>query len=176
MIHPIIQAQAVSLSDQELIWRARLRSGEVIWEQPGVSSDHLPVEQVVGIDYVPCARKELPTIETHIDLGRDERFVRYWTTLWTPKGRGTQRLYVAGVERRGRHALLCYYPAFNKVTFAAQRPFQPFWTPEPFRQLPSAAIIVGGPGTPQCGWHHEGFGGLAVALPDNRLSFRAIYG
>lgn len=175
MIHSITQAQALGFSTHEFVWRARLRSGEVIWEQPGVSSDHLPADQVVGIDYVPCTIKDLPTIETHIDLGRDERFVRYWTTIWTPRSRRPQRLYVAGVERRGRHALLCYYPMFRSVIFATTRPFQPFWTPEPFRLLPTDAIVVGGPGTPQCGWHHEGFGGMADALP-NRLSFRAIYG
>ena len=87
-----------------------------------------------------------------------------------------QRLYVSGVERQGRHALVCYYPAFNRIVFAAKRPFEPFWKPEPFRLLPSAAVSVGGPGTSEYGWHHEGFGGLARVLPDNRLSFQAIYG
>lgn len=176
MIHAITQAQAVSFSTHEFVWRARLRSGDVIWEQPGVSSDHLPVDEVVGIDYVPCRRQELPTIETHVDLGRGERFVRYWTSIWTPRGIGTQRLYVAGIERLGRYALLCHYPRFNRIVFAAERPFQPFWNPEPFRLLPPASVSIGGPGTSHYGWHHQGFGGLASVLPNNRLSFRAIYG
>jgi hypothetical protein len=175
MIHQLSFQQARNQSQHAFIWHARLRSGEVIWEQPGLSSDSLVADEVVGIDYVPC-RPNLPRLEANIDLARGERFVRYWTSIWSPKGNGVQMLYVLGIERRERHALMCHYPGFNKIVLAAQRPFQPPWIPEPFGLLPKAAISLGGPGCQYFGWHHEGFGGYVEVLPDNRLTFRAIYG
>lgn len=170
----ITREQALNSSSHTFVWRARLITGEVMWEQPGVSSDHLPADAVVEIAYVP-RHEGLPTIEAQIDLARGERFVRYWTTLWMPTGRGKQMLYVLGVEQAGRHALLCYYPAFNKIVLAAERPFQPSWTPKPFGLLPGDAVSIGGPGTSQFGWRHNGFGGLVQVHPDKRLSFRGVY-
>jgi hypothetical protein len=170
----ITKQQALARSDHALVWRAALRTGEVIWEQPGVSSDHLPADSVVQIDYVP-RQEGMPTIEAHIDLMRGERFVRYWTTIWTPTGRGKQMLYVLGIRTSGRYALLCYYPRFNKVVLAAERPFHPSWTPRPFDLLPPDATSVGGPGQAFFGWRYRGFGGLVEVLPDNRLTFRGIY-
>lgn len=169
----ITKEQALARSAHAFVWRATLRTGEVMWEQPGVSSDHLPADSVVQVDYVP--RDDLlPTIEGRVDLTKGERFVRYWTTIWTPTGRGKQMLYVLGVESHGRHALLCYYSGFNKVVLAAQRPFNPMWTPRPFDLLPTDCTIVGGPGSSFFGWRHQGFGGLVEAFPDH-LTFRAIY-
>lgn len=175
MIDQLTYRQAAEHSGHELLWRARLRSGEVIWEQPGVSSDSLPADQVVGIDYVPGRRKHLPTIMTHVDVDLGERFVRYWTNMWSPNNRGMQRLYVAGIQYRGRHALFCYYPALNRLVFSASRPFQPTWKPHPFRLLPPGAVIIGAAGTSRCGWRTDGFGGLAVVLPGNTIEFRAIH-
>jgi hypothetical protein len=170
----IMKEQALARSSHALVWRAVLRTGEVMWEWPGVSSDHLPADSVVQIDYVP-RREDLPTIEAHIDLARGERFVRYWTTIWRPTGGGTAMLYVLGVQQAGRYALLCYYPHFNKVVLAAERPFQPSWTPRPFDLLPPDAVSVGGPGSAFFGWRYRGFGGLVEVMPDNRITFRAVY-
>lgn len=171
----ITKEQAFEQAQHPIVWRAMLRTGEVMWEQPGVSSDSLPADQVVQIDYVPV-HDGLPTIEAHIDLAKGERFVRYWTTLWMPTGRGTQLLYVLGIRWQERHALLCYYPDFNKVVLAAQRPFQPAWTPRPFDLLPAGATAIGGPGSSFFGWHHEGFGGLVQIVSSTRITFRSIYG
>lgn len=170
----VTREQAFDRSSHAMVWRAHLRTGEVIWEQPGVSSDHLPADSVVQIDYVP-RNPELPVIEAEIDLAKGERFVRYWTTIWTPTGRGSKMLYVLGIESNGRHAMLCYYPHFNKIALAAQRPFNPFWTPRPFDLLPTGAKMVGGPGQPYFGWKHEGFGGLVLVLPGNRICFKSNY-
>ena len=172
----VTQQQAFNNTKHAMVWRARLRTNEVIWEQPGVSSDHLPADEVVQIDYVPVGRPDLPTIQAHVDLTREERFVRYWTNIWAPNGRGIAMLFVLGIKRRNKHALLCYYPHFNKLVLAAQRPFQPSWTPKPFALLPPDCIAVGGPGTPRIGWVHEGFGGLVELLADKRITFRGYYG
>ena len=173
MIESITQEQAQRFTTHDLIWRARLRSREVIWEQPGVSSDRLPADEVVGIDYVPT-RAGLATIETNVDLGRGERFVRYWTTVWSPN-KGAQMLYVAGVRSADRHALYCYYPRHNKLVVATTRPFQPPSVPEAFSRLPSHAVRVGGAGHQYFGWHVDGFGGLIEIQQDGRLSFRGLY-
>lgn len=175
MFESITYDQACAHSAHEFVWHARLQSGEVIWEQPGVSSDALPADRVVGIDYYPVRRNDLPGIEANVRLDKGERFVRYWTTIWKPNGRGTQRLYVLGVERAGRYALLCYYPQFNKMVLATTRPFQPSWLPQPFSLLPASAVTIGGPGTNHFGWVDEGFGGLVEVFPNNRVTFRAIY-
>ena len=175
MPEQITYDQACAQSAHDFIWHARLRSGEVIWEQPGVSSDTLPVDEVIGIDYYPVRRDDLPSIEATVRLDKGERFVRYWTTLWKPTGRGTQRLYVLGVQRGERYALLCHYPQYNKLLLATTRPFQPAWLPEPFSLLPTGAATIGGPGTAYFGWVHEGFGGLVEIFANKRLTFRAIY-
>jgi hypothetical protein len=173
MFRTITFEQARDNSQYEYVWRARLRSGDVIWEQPGVSSDHLPADRVVSIGYVPCRRPDLPTIDVTVDVDRGERFVRYWTTIWKPTGRGTQLLYCIGIEHRGRHALLCYYTRYNKIVLASSRPFQPTWLPDPFGLLPRDATMLGGPGTARFGWLHDGFGGLVEIQPGNRLLFRS---
>jgi len=175
MFQSITYEQACAHSVHEFIWHARLRSGEVIWEQPDVSSDALPVDDVIGIDYYPVRRDDLPSIEATVRLDKGERFVRYWTTIWKPNGRGTQRLYVLGVQRDAQYALLCYYPNYNKILLATTRPFQPAWLPDPFSLLPAGATTLGGPGTSHFGWIEDGFGGLVEVFPNKRLTFHAIY-
>lgn len=172
MIESITQEQARRFTTHDFIWCARLRSREVIWEQPGVSSDHLPVDEVVGIDYVPT-RAGLPTIETNVDVGRGERFVRYWSNVWSPST-GKQMLYIGGVQSAGRHALYCFYPRHGKLVFATTRPFQPPRVPDAFCRLPDNAVRVGGQGHQYFGWHVDGFGGL-IEIRDGRLSFRGLY-
>lgn len=172
--HPITYEQACSYSTEAFVWCAHLRSGVVIWEQPGVSSDSVPGDSVWRLDYVPCRRPDLPRIECYVDLRRGERFVRYWTTIWSPTDRGTERLYVLGIESDGRHALLCYYPGINKLVLSAKRPFHPSWTAEPFQHLPTDSRFIGGPQTSHIGWLSDGFGGLVDVLPDRRLTFRTI--
>jgi len=167
--------QAASLTTHQMVWRAKLRSGETVWEQPGLSSDALPADQVVSIGYVPV-KCSAPTIECMVDLAKGERFVRYWTHVWKPHGQGTQQLYVLGVRAAdGRHAMLAYYPMWNKMVLAASRPFTPPWTPDPFRLLPENAQIQGGVGSRFVGWTHHGFGGLVELANQNRLVFRSLY-
>lgn len=168
----ITTAQAVALTTHEMVWRATLRTGEIIHEQPGLSSDHLPRDEIVRMEYVP-GRNHGPVIECSVDLGRGERFQRYWTTIWR-NGGGQQRLYVVGVERGGRHALLIWYPRSQKVAFADHRGFAAPWEPKPFYLLPTAATLLGGPGTTNVGWVHEGFGGQ-VHMSPGHLKFQAIY-
>jgi len=164
--------EALRLSPNEFIWRATLRGGAVMLEQPRVSSDHLPAEQVITMEYVP-KQGGLPWIECLIDVDKGERFVRYWTTLWRNVGE-SQRIYVVGIERHGRHALLGFYPRYRKLVLSDCRPFQPDWEPRPFGNLPKAASLRGGPGTNYLHWTHEGFGGEVQIFPD-RMVFRAVY-
>jgi len=163
--------QSRSQSDHEFVWAARLTDGTVIHEQPGVSSDELPRELVAQIEYVPRI-PGLPRLVCAVDLTAGERFVRYWTTLWKNR-HSTQRLYVLGVERGGRHSLLAYYPRANKAIFAAERPFQAPWQPLAFHCVPSGAILTGGPGTRGMGWRYDGFGG-ELRIDSGSLVFRAV--
>ena len=171
----VTQEQAFNQTKHAMLWRAYMRTGEVIWEQPGLSSDRLPADDVVRLDYVPVARSDLPTIEAHIDLAKGERFVRYWTNIWCPNGRGIAMLYVLGIVWQKKHAMLCYYPHFNKIILAATRPFQPTWTPKPFAHLPPNALTIGGPGSSRIGWQHEGFGGMVDVLPNKRITLRGYH-
>jgi hypothetical protein len=165
-------AQSLGHIDHTFVWSARLRDGTVVHEQPGVSSDALPRDDVVGVTYHPRVQG-FPRIDCPVDLDAGERFVRYWTTIWQSK-RASQRLYVAGVERAGRVALVAYYARANKAIFAATRPFQPPWQPKPFHCLPSGAVLTGGAGTPAMGWRHQGFGG-ELRIEKGGLVFRAVY-
>lgn len=172
---PISIEQAQSLSDHEFIWRAVLRSGAVILEQPGLSSDSLPADDVVEIAYIPTRRDQgFPEIQCRVDLARGERFVRYWTTIWK-NGAGTQRLYVLGVENRGRHALAAFYPRYKKLVVAGTRPFQPPWVPDTYVLLPGDTIFRGGEGQNFSEWLHDGFGGALLAPAPGQLHVRAIY-
>ncbi len=173
MDQTITLKQAADRSDHAFIWRARFRDGTVIHEQPGLSSDALPRDDVIGIDYVPRT-PGFPVLRCDVDLATGERFVRYWSTVWRAKTRETQRLYVLGVERAGRHALAAFYPKYGKTILAATRPFQPPWTPDPFACLPSGVVIRGGAGTDIIGWTHQGFGG-ELRIDAGQLVFRAIY-
>ena len=166
-------AQALALSSHEMIWAATLRSGTVILEQPGLSSDHLPRDEVSRLEYVPARRRELPTITCQFDLDKGERFVRYWTTIWR-NGGGTQRVFVLGIERDSRFAMLAYYPAQNKVVFAAKKPFTPPWQPETFSLLPPGIIVRGGPGSSFVEWVHEGFG-VRLVTGEKQLVMAAVY-
>lgn len=165
--------RAMQLSDHSFVWRARLRDGTVLHEQPGLSSDALPRHDVVGIDYVPRVAG-LPVISGHVDVGRGERFVRYWTTLWSQHRRDQQRLYVLGVERDGRYALFGFYPRYRKGILAARRPFTPPWVPRAFADLPDGVVLRGGAGTPMIGWQHQGFGG-ELRIQEGQLVFRAVH-
>lgn len=172
---PLRYEQAASLSPEAMVWCARLRSGETVWEQPGLSSDSLPADDVVAIEYVPN-RQSGPTVGCVIDVDAGERFVRYWTSIWKPDGRGLQRLFVLGIRSKtGRHALLAWYPMWRKLVLAATRPFTPPWTPEPFGLLPAAARFEGGPGMRHIGWTHEGFGAVVDVVAEDRLVMRASY-
>ncbi len=145
-----------------------------MFEQPGLSSDHLPADEVVSIEYVPTRREDWPVFEARVDLDKGERFVRYWTTSWR-NGGGRQRIFILGMENAGKHALMAIYPNYgNKLVFATTRPFEPPWQPHPFKLLPTDAILRGGPGNPAFGWIHDNFGGVVVRYP-NRLVFTALY-
>ena len=164
--------EARRLSTNDFVWRATLRGGAVILEQPKVSSDHLPSGEVILMEYVPT-RGAFPAIKCLIDIDEGERFVRYWTNIWR-NGGATQRIYVVGIERHGRHALLGFYPQFGKIVLADHRPFQPSWEPQPFGNLSKDARMRGGPGTNYLQWTHEGFGGGVEILP-GQMVFRSSY-
>lgn len=166
--------QAIAQSQEEFVWSATLRSADVILEQPGLSSDHLPREEVVRIEYIPTRRKELPVITCRIDLEKGERFVRYWTTLWKPKEGGTQRLYCVGIDRGAQSAMLGFYPMFGKIVLCDRHPFQPPWNPETFALLPPDISVRGGPGSDHISWIKDGFGGLLVSR-EGQLVFSSIY-
>jgi hypothetical protein len=165
--------QALARTNHDFIWRATLRDGTVIFEQPGLSSDHLPRDEVIVMEYVPTRRPDFPVIECRVDLDKGERFVRYWSTVWRNNG-GTQRIYVLGVERQKKFALLGFYPNFGKIVFAGKKPFSPSWAPNPFANIPEGASLRGGPGSPSFGWVHEGFGGVVVNH-EKRLIFTSLY-
>jgi len=172
---PISIEQAQSLSNHDFVWRAVLRSGAVILEQPGLSSDSLPVEDVAEIAYIPTRQDQgLPAITCRVDLARGERFVRYWTTIWKNDA-GTQRLYVLGIENQGRHALAAFYPKYKKLVVARTRPFQPPWFPDTYKLLPPNTIFRGGEGHNFSEWFHDGFGGALLAPAPGQLHVRAIY-
>lgn len=163
--------RAISESKLDFIWRANLRSGTVICEQPGLSSDHLPRDEVAQIEYVPT-REGLPVVTCRVKLDEGERFVRYWTNIWSPRHRGTQRVYIIGVENRlGQYALIGYYPLFGRFVLSSQRPFSPQWLPVFDTHLPSGCIVRGGPGTNYIGWTHDGFGGTVMAQGRRSLVF-----
>jgi hypothetical protein len=170
-VSPVSLSQAVALTSHEMLWRASLRSGAVILEQPGLSSDHLPRDEVFLMEYLPARQAGLPTVSCKVDLDKGERFVRYWTTIWR-NGYGTQRLYVLGVERANRFALIAFYPAFCKIVCSAQKPFQPPWTPDTFALLP--VIVRGGPGAGFIEWCQDGFGGRVVS-DERQLVMSAVY-
>jgi hypothetical protein len=171
---PISLDEAIAKSPEEFVWSATLRSADVILEQPGLSSDHLPREEVVRIEYIPTRQKELPVITCRIDLDKGERFVRYWTTLHQPQRGQAQRLYCVGVEAGGRYAILAFYPMFKKILAADRKPFCPPWFPETFAILPPTTILRGGQGQGYLSWFNDGFGGH-VQQRDNQLVFSAIY-
>ena len=170
---PISVEKALSLSDHHYVWRATLRDGTVILEQPGLSSDHLPRDEVVRMEYLP-RENGIPSVLCDIDLDKGERFVRYWTTLWH-QGQGQRRIYVLGVELDGKHAMVGIYPHHgSSLVFATTRPFSPPWVPHPFKLLPEDAILRGGPGTPAFGWTYDGFGGLIINQ-GKVLVFSSVY-
>jgi hypothetical protein len=172
---PLSIEQAQSLGSLDLVWRATLRSGEVILEQPGVSSDSLPRDEVVEIAYLPTRQNTgYPVITCRVDLARGEHFVRYWTTVWR-NGGGTQRLYVLGVENRGRYCLVAFYPKHRKIVVANTKPFQPPWNPETYKLLPSDTIFRGGQGHNFSEWLNDGFGGALLAPAPGMLQLHAIY-
>jgi len=162
-------------SSEEFIWAATLRSSDVILEQPGLSSDHLPRDEVVRIEYIPTRRNDFPVITCRVNLEKGERFVRYWTNIWKPTGQGIQRIYVVGIEApEKKHALLGFYPMFKKFVLSNTRPFSPPWLPESLSLLPPEVVVRGGPGTDSISWVHQGFGGL-VLVRGNQLVFSAQY-
>lgn len=166
--------KAIECSPHPLIWRATLRSGTVICEQPGLSSDHLPRDEVVRMEYVP-KQKGIPVVACNINLDKGERFVRHWTTIWKPAGGGQKRVFVLGIEsRQGKFALLSFDPTLGKFALGAQKPFSPGWIPEATKGLPSDCIVRGGPGTNHIGWVHDGFGGTVLARA-SELLFAAAY-
>jgi len=170
---PLSLQQAIGHTPHEMLWRATLQSGAVILEQPGLSSDHLPREEVVLMEYLPAARQGLPTVSCKVDVEKGERFVRYWTTIWRNSG-GTQRIYVVGVENSKKFALLAFYPNFSKIVVATTKPFQPPWEPNTFSILPPGVIVRGGPGATFVEWVHDGFGArIATGVRD--LNMAAIY-
>ncbi len=167
--------RAIAESQLDFIWKATLQPGTVICEQPGLSSEHLPREEVTQMEYVPT-RGDLPVVTCRVDLDKGERFVRYWTNLWSPQRRGTQRIYILGLEnRQGQYALVGFYPMFKKFVLSTQRPFSPKWVPETTTHLPPQCIVRGGPGTNYIGWVHEGFGGTVLAQNKSSLLFAAAY-
>ena len=174
MIPNISLDDAISQSQEEFVWRATLRSADVILEQPGLSSDHLPRDEVKLIEYIPTRQQDLPAISCRVDLDKGERFVRYWTTLHQPQRGQAQRLYCIGVEAGGRYAILAFYPTFKKLVVADCRPFCPPWFPETFKILSQGTVIRGGPGTDHFDWVKQGFGGH-VEQRDNHLALSAIY-
>lgn len=166
---------ARSASSLDFVWRATLRSGVVILEQPGLSSDALPRDEIAQIEYVPARREDLPVITCRINLDAGERFVRYWPNIWRDGRGGFQKLYCAGIEnRQGRFALLAFYPLFGKFILASTKPFQPPWIPQINSCLPAGCILRGGPRTNHIGWCHEGFGGTVLAK-QKHLIFAAAY-
>jgi hypothetical protein len=163
--------KALVESTLDFVWKAALRSGTVICEQPGLSSDHLPRDEVVQMEYVPT-REGLPVVTCKVKLDDGERFVRYWTNLWSPKHQSTQRIYVLGVEsRRGQHALLGFYPKYGRFVLSSMRPFAPQWIPETTTHLSPECIVHGGPGTNYIGWVHDGFGGTVLVQSKRSLVF-----
>jgi len=167
---------AKSKSSEEFIWAATLRSSEVILEQPGLSSDHLPRDEVVRIEYIPTRRHDFPVITCRVNLERGERFVRYWSNVWKPAGQGIQRIYVVGIEAtEKRHALMGFYPMFKKFVVSHTRPFQPPWLPESLSLLPQGVVAKIDPGTNSISWLHQGFGGVVLAR-GNQLVFSGQYG
>lgn len=164
--------RAIADSQLDFVWRATLRSGTVICEQPGLSSDHLPRDEVVQMEYVPT-HEGLPVITCRVKLDDGERFVRYWTNLWSQKHQSTQRVYILGAEsKHGKFALLCFYPRFGKFILSATKPFSPQWEPQaPTAHLPAECIVHGGPGTNFIGWAHDGFGGTVLAQSKRSLVF-----
>jgi hypothetical protein len=172
-ITPISLDQACAHSTEEFIWRATLRSSEVIFEQPGLSSDHLPRDQVQMIEYIPVGRKDLPVITCQIDLDKGERFVRYWSNIWQQR-KGIQRIYCLGIDRDKQSAMLGFYPGFKKVIVADRHPFQAPWLPESFSLLPPEVLVRGGLGSDHISWVRDGFGGL-LRFEQDRLLFSANY-
>ena len=166
--------QALAQTNHHLLWRATLRDGSVILEQPGLSSDHLPRDEVVSMDYVPVRRKDWPIIQCSVDVDKGERFIRKWTTLWH-QGQGQARIYVAGIQRGDQFAYIGVYPHMQcKLVFGCKSLFTPPWIPEPFKLLPPEVQMRGGPGNAAVGWTYEGFGGIVVRYAD-RLIFSSLY-
>lgn len=172
-------SKAVDLSNHQFIWRATLRSGLVILEQPGLSSDHLPRDEVAVMEYVPTKNQNFPVISCRVDLDKGERFVRYWTNVWKQGGGGFSQLYCIGIEsRQGRFALLAFYPNFGAFALSNTKPFQPPWIPDPTKCLSTGSIIRGGKGTNHIGWVNDGFGGVALAQLNGdkkRIVFASLY-
>lgn len=168
-------SKAVDLSNHEFIWRATLRSGLVILEQPGLSSDHLPRDEVLTMEYVPTKRQDFPVITCRIDLDKGERCVRYWTNVWKQGRDGFTQLYCIGIESRdGKFAILAFYPNYRKFVLAATKPFSPPWVPEISKCLPPGCVVRGGAGTNHIGWVHDRFGGMVLAQ-QKQLTLAALY-
>jgi hypothetical protein len=147
---------ALRMSDHDYVWCATLLDGRNIFEQPGLSSDALPYDRVTDMAYLPRLR-DMPRLSCHASLIDGERIVRYWTTIWQPIRGDRQFLYVLGLRRDDRYALIAWYPQSRRYVFADHRPFNAPWNPaDPYVLLPDNVLRLDGPSP---GWRHNGYGG-----------------
>lgn len=166
--------QARGFSREALLWYACLTTGETLWEQPGLSSDALPPEQVKQIGY-RATTPGCPSIRCDINLDLGERFVRYWSSMWTPR-HGYSRVYCVGVRHEDRYGLMGFYPGYRAFVLGATRPFGLPREPDWRKSLPSDAIMVGGPRERHLGFLHRGFGCTVTAESKDLLGVRGYRG
>lgn len=136
-------------------WIAHLCNGSSIYEgEPSglnpstkklsLSSDHLPEEDVVAIQYVHLSDNNRPVITCNIDLDKGSKFIRYWTTIKSMSRSGSRKLYALGwysIKNNNKvYAILYLYPD-GKVSLSNNRLSGPPYSPSPFILLENSIII-----------------------------------